>query len=211
MNSDEYTEFEERAYINPTLSSGEQEQFINNLRDLQTQSNAQIAQQTYNLGTDIPSNLGGLGGGEGYFMSRYQTPQVDEMVATLKSAAQAQALQDVMSNYKDQLQNRYKQAYRRAQRRARNRARYSRGGGGGTTPTTVAPAEENVVQQTIEDTAGLNVGRDELARRDLTGKTMYDVVNEMIQETNERKERRNPTSRVNQIFGDISTQFQVGR
>lgn len=131
MNTDEFYEFEDRAYINPTLSSGEQEAFINSLRDVQNQNNAQIAEQTYNLGTAVPSNLGGLGGGEAYFTSRYQTPQVGEMVATLKSAAQAQALNDVMKNYQAQLQNQYKQSYRRAQKRAR-----SYGSGGGVSPLT---------------------------------------------------------------------------
>lgn len=128
MNSDEFYEFEDRAYLNPTLSSGEQEAFINNLRNTQNQNNAQIAEQTYNLGTEVPSNLGGLGGGEAYFTSRYQTPQVGEMTETLKAAAQAQALNDVMANYNSQLQNQYKQAYRSAQSRARRRA----GGTGGT-------------------------------------------------------------------------------
>lgn len=130
MNNDEFYEYEDRAYINPTLSSGEQEKFITNLRDLQGQNNAQIAQQTYNLGTAVPSNLGGLGGGEAYFTSRYQVPQVNEMANTLKAAAQAQALNDVMSDYQDQLQARYKQAYRSAQRRARASSRYGTGTGG---------------------------------------------------------------------------------
>lgn len=139
MNNDEFYEFEDRAYVNPTLSSSEQESFINSLRDLQGQNNAQIAEQTYNLGTQVPSNLGGLGGGEAYFTSRYQTPQVGEMVSTLKSAAQAQALNDVLSNYQNQLQNQYKQAYRNAQsrQRARQKAYYNSlvgGGGGGNTP-----------------------------------------------------------------------------
>lgn len=133
MNSDEFYEYEDRAYVKPTLSSGEQEAFIDNLRNIQGQNNAQIAQQTYNLGTDVPSNLGGLGGGESYFMSRYQTPQVDEMVATLKSAAQAQALNDVMSNYQSQLKQRYNNAYRRAQKRARARAAAAAAGLSGTT------------------------------------------------------------------------------
>ena len=131
MNNDEFYEYEDRAYINPTLSSGEQEAFISNLRDIQGQNNAQIAEQTYNLGTAVPSNLGGLGGGEAYFTSRYQTPQVNDMVATLQSAAQAQALNDVMSNYQNQLQNRYKQAYRSAQKRARARAAAAAAGTGG--------------------------------------------------------------------------------
>lgn len=130
MNSDEFYEFEDRAYLNPTLSSGEQEAFINNLRNTQNQNNAQIAEQTYNLGTEVPSNLGGLGGGESYFTSRYQTPQVGEMVETLKTAAQAQALNDVMTNYKNQLQNRYKQAYRAYSKRNRGTGGTGTGGGG---------------------------------------------------------------------------------
>lgn len=132
-NESEFYEFEDRAYLKPTLSSGEQEAFINNLRDIQSQNNQQITTDTYNLGTAEPSNLGGLGGGEAYFNSRYQTPQVNEMVDTLKSAAQAQALNDVMSNYQNQLKQRYDAAYRNAQRRQRARARsyYNRSGSGG--------------------------------------------------------------------------------
>ena len=94
MNDNEFYTFEDRAYIQPTVSSGEQEAFINNLRDIQARNNADIAQQTRNLGTDISSNLGGLGGGEAYFNSRYQTPQVNEMVDTLKAANQAEVAQD---------------------------------------------------------------------------------------------------------------------
>lgn len=135
MNDNEFYEYEDRAYIEPTLSSGEQEDFISSLRDIQNQNNAQIAEQTYNLGTAVPSNLGGLGGGEAYFTSRYQTPQVGEMVSNLKAAAQAQALSNVMSNYQAQLQNQYKQAYRNAQKRAnaRQKAYYNSLLGGGTT------------------------------------------------------------------------------
>lgn len=147
MNSDEFYEFEDRIYTNPTLSSGEQEAFIDNLRNIQGQNNTQIAQQTYNLGTDVPSNLGGLGGGESYFMSRYQTPQVDEMVATLKSAAQAQALNDVMSNYQAQLKQRYNNAYRRAKKRAR-----SYGTGAGTNFGTPGVTKGNV-NEISEDTS----------------------------------------------------------
>ena len=119
MNNDEYIKVEDRAYINPTLSSSEQEAFIDNLRDIQSQANQQIQEDTYNLGSELPSNLGGLGAGDAYFTSRYQVPQTNEAVATLKAAAQAQALQDVMENYNAQLQNQYKQAYRKAQARQR--------------------------------------------------------------------------------------------
>lgn len=123
MDTSEFYDFENRSYIKPTLSSGEQEQFISNLRDIQNQNNAQIQEQTHALGTQVPSNLGGLGGGEAYFNARYQTPQVDEMVATLDTAAKAQALQDVMSNYQAQLKNKYSQAQRSYNKRQAARAR----------------------------------------------------------------------------------------
>lgn len=118
MDSSEFYNFEGRNYINPTLSSSEQMDFINRFRDIQSQNNQAIANQTKNLGTNVPSNLGGLGQGNAYFASRYQTPQVGEMVASLESAAQAQALNDIMSNYQAQLKKRYNDAYRSAQKRA---------------------------------------------------------------------------------------------
>ena len=154
MNDNEFYNYEDRAYIQPTLSSGEQEKFIDNFRDVQKQNNAQIAEQTYNLGTQVPSNLGGLGGGEAYFTSRYQTPQVGEMVATLKSAAQAQTLNDAMTNYQNQLNNRYKQAYREYQKRERARQRalynaqlaaYTNGGGGGNDGVDYNTSEGDVL------------------------------------------------------------------
>ena len=123
MDTSEFYTYEDRAYIQPTLSSGEQGKFIDNLRDIQKQNTAQIAEQTYNLGTQVPSNLGGLGGGESYFTSRYQTPQTNEMVQTLKSAAQAQALNDILSNYQAQLKNKYSQAQRAYTKRERARQR----------------------------------------------------------------------------------------
>ena len=147
MNNDEFYEYEDRAYINPTLSSGEQEKFITNLRDLQGQNNAQIAQQTYNLGTAVPSNLGGLGGGEAYFTSRYQVPQVNEMVDTLKAAAQAQALNDIMSNYQSQLKNKYSQAqrsYNKRQRAAAAAAAAAAGNNGTNPDGTVKPKTTDI-------------------------------------------------------------------
>ena len=145
MDTSEFYEYEDRAYVNPTLSSGEQEQFIDNLRNVQAQNNAQIAEQTYNLGTAVPSNIGGLGGGESYFTSRYQTPQVGEMVETLKTAAQAQALNDVMTNYKNQLQNKYKQAYRAYSKR-------NSGGTGGTGGTGDDGSTDGNVNVHTDDT-----------------------------------------------------------
>lgn len=117
MDSSEFYNFEDQAYINPKLSSGEQMAFIDKFRDIQNQNNQQIATDTYNLGKALPSNLGGLGGGESYFNARYQNNQVDDMVANLKTAAQAQELNDVMSNYQAQLKKRYSNAQRAYNRR----------------------------------------------------------------------------------------------
>ena len=116
MEANEYTEFEGRRYVNPTISRDEQMAFIDNLRNTQTANNEQIQTDTYNLGTHIPMTQGGLATGatdpDSYFMKRYQTPQADSQVATLKATAQAQALNDVLSNYQKQMKKRYNDAYR---------------------------------------------------------------------------------------------------
>lgn len=125
LPENETTEFENRTYINPEVSLNEQMSFIDNLRANQGERNAEIAQQTYNLGTAVPSNLGGLTGGEGYWTSRYQTPQTVSAVAELRSAAQAQALNDVLSNEQDKWKKRYNDAYRNYQKR-----KNTTGGGG---------------------------------------------------------------------------------
>ena len=121
MEANEYTEFEGRRYVNPTISRDEQMAFIDNLRNTQTANNEQIQTDTYNLGTHIPMTQGGLATGatdpDSYFMQRYQTPQVDSQVATLKATAQAQALNDVLSNYQKQVKQRYSDAYKAAQKR----------------------------------------------------------------------------------------------
>lgn len=115
MNLDDFS-YEEngRRYIDPNVSLNEQNDFIQKLRDTQGQRNAQIAQQTHNLGTDVPSNLGGLNGSEAYFNARYQTPQTNNLVGELKSAAQAQALQTALNNELSKAQKRYNDAYRAA-------------------------------------------------------------------------------------------------
>lgn len=133
MDSSEFNYFEDQAYINPKLSSGEQMAFIDKFRDIQNQNNQQIATDTYNLGKALPSNLGGLGGGESYFNARYQNDQVDDMVANLKTAAQAQELNDVMSNYQNQLKRRYNNAQRAYNRRhGSSGGYYTTGGNDGT-------------------------------------------------------------------------------
>ena len=119
MNLDDFS-YEEngRRYIDPNVSLNEQNAFIQNLRDTQAQRNDQIAQQTHNLGTDVPSTLGGLNGSEAYFNSRYQTPQTNSLVGNLKAAAQAQALSTALNNELQKAQKRYNDAYYAARAKA---------------------------------------------------------------------------------------------
>lgn len=122
MNLDEFsTVVDDRRYVNPQVSLDEQNTFIENLRNAQSQRTEEIAQDTYNLGTAVPSNLGGLGGSDSYFAARYQTPQTNALVADLRATAQAQALNDVMNNALAQAKQRYSNAYKAAQRRAGSR------------------------------------------------------------------------------------------
>ena len=112
MNENELIDFENRKYINPDISRDEQTDFINTLRDIQAQNNAQIATETHNLGTDIDHPRGGLNGSEEYWKGRYQTPQTEAAIANMKAVAQQSALNTALSNYNNMLQNRYSQAYR---------------------------------------------------------------------------------------------------
>lgn len=126
MNDSEYYSFEDRLYENPTTSRDEQMSFVDNLRAAQQAANAQIKTQTENLGTQIPSVKGGLTGPEGYFQSRYQTAPTNAIVGDLRAAAQADALNKVLSNYSEQMQKKYNDAYRQYQK---NRARRAASGG----------------------------------------------------------------------------------
>lgn len=118
MNTDEMITYNDRVYVNPDISRDEQMAFVDTLRDLQAQKNAQIATETHNLGTDVEPHLGGLSGSEEYWQSKYQTPQVNAMVADMKAVAQQSALNTALQNYTDALKNRYNQAYRNYQKRA---------------------------------------------------------------------------------------------
>ena len=183
MEANEYTEFEGRRYVNPTISRDEQMAFIDNLRNTQTANNEQIQTDTYNLGTHIPMTQGGLATGatdpDSYFMQRYQTPQVDSQVATLKATAQAQALNDVLSNYQKQMKKRYNDAYRAYNKRKNTPA---------TTPTTtdpLSPEDDDVITKTTEDEFGNKVGMDELSNRIFNHKTKFDINNELEEKRKE--------------------------
>lgn len=136
----EVTEVEGRTYVNPQVALGESDTFIDNLRQTQQANTQQIAQDTYNLGTAVPSNLGGLMGGEGYWTSRYQTPQTNATVANLRAAAQAKALNDVLANEQAIWKNRYQQAYRNYQKRQYDKANAPKT----QNPETTDPSEPDV-------------------------------------------------------------------
>ena len=138
MDSSNYYEYEDRLYETPTTSRDEQMSFIDNLRAVQQATNAQIKTQTENLGTQIPSVKGGLTGPEGYFQQRYQAAPTNTLVADLKAAAQADALNKVLSNYNDQMQKRYNDAYRQYQK---NKAQRAAGGGNNADTTTTGGTE----------------------------------------------------------------------
>lgn len=121
MNLDDFsTVVDDRRYINPQVALDESNAFIQKLRDTQSSRNEQIQRDTYNLGTAVPSNLGGLGGSQSYFNARYQTPQTNSLVADLKATAQAQALSDAMNNEIAKAKKRYNDAYKAYAKRNNN-------------------------------------------------------------------------------------------
>lgn len=114
MNDKEYLEFEDRAYVSPTISRDEQTEFIDNYRKVLQDNVQRINTQTHNLGTDVPSNLGGLTGADATFETRYVTPQANAAVAELRAKAQETELTQALMNLKEQMNKRYKDAYRNA-------------------------------------------------------------------------------------------------
>ena len=170
LPNEEITEVEGRAYLNPQVGLDESTSFIDNLRATQGQQNQEIAEQTYNLGTAVPSVQGGLGtntpANMNYFTSRYQTPMTNSNVANLRAAAQATALNEVLANEQAIWKKKYQDAYRAYQKRNYNRSRYGSGGGGGNTggggggPTSEGGVDYN-------DTALTGQGRLELTEEDL--------------------------------------------
>ena len=163
MNLDDFsTTFEDRRYINPQVSLDEQNTFIDNYRTSQGQRTEKIAQDTYNLGTAVPSNLGGLSGAGNYFTSRYQTPQTNEVISELRKTAQAQALNDAMSNELAKLKERYNQAYRAAKKRSSKgnptTTNPSIGGNVGYNPTDIETKDKPNVSDYITDTTFSHMG-----------------------------------------------------
>ena len=118
MQDNEFFEFEDRQYLRPETSRDERLSFIDTLRQTQQANTAQVNADTYALGSQVPSNLGGLGGAQGTFAARYQTPQTNATVAQLREAAQAQALNTAMGNLTDAWKKRYQDAINNYRRRS---------------------------------------------------------------------------------------------
>lgn len=129
LPENEYKEVEGRAYLNPQVAVDESNTFIDNLRASQNRQNQEISTDTQRLGTNVPSDLGGLIGADSYFASRYQTPQTNSVVANLRTAAQANALNQILQNEQAIWKKKYQDAYRNYQKRSYNRA-YGGGSGG---------------------------------------------------------------------------------
>lgn len=170
MNLDQFsTVVDDRRYIKPQVALDESNAFIENLRNTQGQRTAEIAQDTYNLGTAVPSNLGGLGGSGSYFTSRYQTPQTNEVVANLKATAQAQALNSAMNNALAQAKQRYNNAYKAALKRKNP-----------TNPTTPQDEDGDVEHK---DSGGKKVGSKNFAGSEKRNVILYDSDGDGIKES----------------------------
>ena len=154
LNDNEFTEVEGRSYVNPQVALDESNTFIDNLRSTQEANNQQIKTDTYNLGTAIPSNLGGLVGGESYFTSRYQVPQTVSAVANLRATAQATALNQALQNEQEVWKKRYNDAYRAYQKRNSNGNNPASDDGEvdykNTDEITGASAEQDINNNTID-------------------------------------------------------------
>lgn len=141
LDDNEFVEVDGRYYTNPQVSLDESNAFIDNLRSTQQANNQKIQTDTYNLGTAVPSNLGGLTspvgeGGAGdaglsYFTSRYQTPQTNAAVENLRAVAQASALNQALENEQEIWKKKYNDAYRAYQKSAYRKSSGGGGSGGG--------------------------------------------------------------------------------
>lgn len=156
LPANETTEVESRYYLNPQVGLDESTSFIENLRATQQQNNAQIGRDTYNLGTEISSNLGGLGtntpAGLSYFTSRMQTPQTASAVANLRATAQAAALSQALQNEQEIWKNRYQQAYRNYQRRMNDKTNQP----STTTPDNISTSDTTQEITSVETEALAN-------------------------------------------------------
>lgn len=143
LPENEYTEFDSRRYLDPNLQVTQTNEFIDKLRATQQANNQQINAATQNLGTAVPSNLGGLTGSNSYFTSRFQTPQTSAATANLRAAAQAAALNQALTNEKAMWDKRYQDAYKNYQKRQNDK-----------TNTTTIPSVGSGLEADVNETSG---------------------------------------------------------
>lgn len=196
MNFDDFSyEDDGRKYINPQVSLDEQNAFIDNLRSVQQNAAAQNAQETQDLGTEVPSNQGGLGGGSSYFTSRYQTPQMNSVVANLKATAQEQALTTLLDNEVAKAKKRYNDAYYAAQKRNNGGG----GGGGGDGGLKKLPVDETNDNKAgdKQETGETNVN----ALTEAEKNRQYKAASENREIWIKRLEKYNSSAEGHQLFG----------
>lgn len=181
MNNEEISDFESRTYLSPTKSRDEQMSFVDNLRETMGRNTAQINADTYALGTQVPSNLGGLSGAENTFTARYQTPQLNQTAADLRTAAQQTALNQALSN----LQNAWKKRYNDAVLNYQKRAATANANNNNNNNNSGLPINTN----SNSDTDNLAVRENEEARK------QYDATNQ---------------EQLNQVMADIVNQQNSG-
>ena len=116
LPSNEYREFESRAYVDPNIRTAQTETFIDKLRETQGTNAQEIRSQVEALGTSVPSNLGGLTGSGSYFSSRY-TPQANSMAQSLRTAALLNAANQASQNELAVWKKRQQEAYYNYQKR----------------------------------------------------------------------------------------------
>lgn len=142
MDNTEVFEFEDRTYANPSTSRDEQLTFIDTLRNTMTDKQGQVNASTYAMGSQLPSNLGGLSGGEQTFEARYRTPQLQQTAADLRKAAQASALNTALSNLQNAWKKRYNDAVLAYQKRAAAGSTTGNTGGNSGLPISTNPGTQ---------------------------------------------------------------------
>lgn len=131
--------------VSPTASRDATAAFIDTYRQLQGENTAQIGEAAHALGSDLTAQYGGLHGPSDYIRSRYQTPQTESRIAGLRTAAQLNALNQLMQNEQNKWKNRYNQAYRNYQKRNYNASKTS------TTTTPSSTGEPDIIVNELDE------------------------------------------------------------
>lgn len=210
MNDNETFTVDDRTYIDPNVSLNEQTTFLDRLREAQRASNERISRETQALGSDVSSARGGLVGSEGTWRDRYQTTQINQMVAGLRAAAQAQALSEQLSNELAQKQIQYNQAYRAAVKKEKASTLAPSSGNGGYEEVDVP--ETTVKKTTTGSIPGVLVTVDKNGTSHYvdgtTGKEIYtvDANGKVLYKEGESQQAK----KVESLLGNALDKFKIG-